>query len=349
MLSPLTQRWTVLAILALSSSGALATDQTWTGADGGIDWVNPGNWSTAVPTALDSALIGADASGEKLIGISGNVTREVQTMTFLPSADTYQITGDGAGNALQFNAPGIALSNDSATRQTFRGLLVQAGSSQTWDGKANGLSFNQVSLGSGNTVTFSGTGNTATTRNELIGTVTSFPGSAAGIVKAGSGTLYIGDSATLSYTGATTVSQGTILLGGAELLPDDSTLVLGGGTLDIAGFDETTGKLSLAGNSTINFGVSGATKLVFDASQVENWGAFTLTILNFTPGEDTLQFGNSASGLTEGQLANIRFDGVTAAQINSDGFVSPVPEPSAALLIGIGALVAGGFRRRRAA
>lgn len=274
-------------------------------------------------------------------------------MTFLAGAGSYSIVGAGTGNTLQLNSTGLALSNDTleaaGTRQSFSTLTVQAGASQTWNGKANGFTFNQVSLGSGNTVTFSGTGTTPTTRNELTGTVSGVIGTTAGITKAGSGTLYIGPTASLNYTGATTIAEGTLLLGGPNKLPDASNLILSGGTLDIAGFDEKTGKLSLAGNSTISFGISNTADLVFDASQAENWGAFTLTILDFTPGQDTLRFGTSSAGLTPAQLASIRFDGITPAQIDENGFLSPVPEPSSALLMGVGALALSGLRRRRLA
>ena len=344
------QRWTALAFLAFSTGAVTAADITWTGTAGDSSFSTPGNWSgNAVPGAGDNVLVGPDPLVPNLIGLTGNIVRPVSTMTFLATAGAYTITGDGAGNALQFNATGTALANDSASRQEFSNLLVQAGATQTWDGKVNGFTFNQVSLGTGNIVTFSGAGITGTTRNEILGTVSSFPGSNAGITKSGAGVLYIGPGATMTYDGPTTLTEGTLLLGGSNALPNASKLVLTGGTFDLAGFDETAGKLMLGGNATINFGVSNTADLVFDASQLESWGAFTLNIQNFDPGQDSLRFGTSAAGLDALQLAKIVFNGGTEAQIDANGFVTPVPEPSAALLLGLGAVSLGSFRRRRAA
>ncbi len=269
-------------------------------------------------------------------------------MTFLPAAGSYLVTSSGANDVLKLNAGGLALSNDSSFRQEFSGLTVQAGATQLWNAKANGFTFTQVSLGDSNTVSFSGTGTSLTTRTELVGSVTSFPGTPSGITKVGSGTLFLGPASSLAYSGATTISGGTLLLGGANKLPNAANLVLGGGTLDIAGFDETTGKLSLAGTSTISFGISNTADLVFDASSDQSWGAFTLNISGFTQGQDTLRFGTSSAGLTAPQLAGISFDGAQGAAIDANGFVSPVPEPSTALLLGVGALAMGGMRRRLA-
>lgn len=341
------QRWAALAIFVITTGAATSADITWTGTASDETWNTPGNWSGgAVPTAADNVLIGA-APGN-LIGLVGGDVQQINAMTFLAAAPAFTITDDGAGNVLQFNSAGVALANDSANRQIFDQVLVRPGVSQTWDGKANGFVFTTASLGSGNVVTLTGSGTTAATRNEITGAVSGLAGSSAGLTKAGSGVLFVGAGASLTYDGPTTLTEGTLLLGGSNVLSNTSSLVLSGGTFDIAGFDETAGKLTLSGNATINFGVSNTADLVFDASQLENWGAFTLNIVNFDPGQDTLRFGTSAAGLDVSQLAKITFNGESGAQIDGNGFVS-VPEPSAALLLGIGAVAIGSFRRRQAA
>lgn len=340
------KRWAALALFAISTGAASAADITWTGTAGDETFSTPGNWSgNVVPTAADNVLIGAGSGA--FIGLNEGIVRPVNSLTFLDGAPAFTIADVGAGDALQFNATGTALSNDSANRHTFDQVLVQPGTSQTWDAKAGGFVFTTVALGSGNVVTISGTGTTAETRNEITGAVSGLAGSSSGITKAGSGVLYLGPNADLSYDGPTTITAGTLLLGGSNALPNSSNLVLSGGTFDIAGFDETAGKLTLSGNATINFGVSNTADLVFDASQLETWGAFTLNIQNFDVGQDTLRVGTTAGGLDASQLAKIMF-GETAAQIDGNGFVTPIPEPSAALLLGIGAVGLGSFRRRKA-
>ena len=57
-----------------------------------------------------------------------------------------------------------------------------------------------------------------------------------------------------TYTGATTVSAGTLKLGNANVIPDASAVTIGGattaGNLDINGFSDTHGPLTLGSNST---------------------------------------------------------------------------------------------------
>lgn len=342
--------WLSVLLLASLASNSFSATRTWDGDGNDTLFTNPANWdgNTTVPANGDVLNFGVTA-GPPLVSFDFGTVFDAPSIEFLATAPAYNLTALTLFDSLNLTGTGTAILNSSSNRQTFsQDLLVSVGApTQTWDGGSAGIVASSIDLGAGGTLTLTGSGTTSTTRNELRGSV---QGSGnAGIVKSGEGSLYIAPTAFLDYAGSTQINSGTLILGASNLLPDDSNLILGGGTLDIAGFDEKTGKLSLAGNSTINFGISNTANLVFDASQMENWGAFTLTILNFTPGQDTLRFGTSSDALTIAQLANIRFDGITPAQIDANGFLSPVPEPSSALLMGIGALALGGLRRRRLA
>ncbi|MDV3456204.1 autotransporter-associated beta strand repeat-containing protein [Sphingomonas sp. HF-S4] len=83
-------------------------------------------------------------------------------------------------------------------------------------------------------------------QDSLFGGVASGTG---GIIKIGTGTLTL--SGTNSYSGLTQVAEGTLRLGAAGVLADDSTLeVLNGATLDMNGFDETVAAFTIQGNLT---------------------------------------------------------------------------------------------------
>jgi hypothetical protein len=134
-------------------------------------------------------------------------------------------------------------------------------------------------------------------------------------------------------------------------LGSGNALVLGGGTLNTTGLNQAMGTLTLSNSSTIDFG-AGATALTFNNSSSIDWGGSTLTILDWTLGSDTLRFGTDASGLTAAELGDIVFAdlGNAAAQIDANGFVTPVaaPEPSVAALGLLGGLTLTiGLARRR--
>src|SRR6185369_6357257 len=92
---------------------------------------------------------------------------------------------------------------------------------------------------------------------------------------------------------------------------DSAKVRLEGGTLLTGGFTEALGQLSLAGNSTIDFG-SGSSLLLLADSSAAAWSG-TLNILNWsgTPengaGQDQFYVSFSPTGLTAAQLAQIQF------------------------------------------
>jgi autotransporter-associated beta strand protein len=209
------------------------------------------------------------------------------------------------------------------------------------------------------------------------------PGEASsGLIKAGPGQLILAVASLTNYTGVTTVLEGTLRLesqttpnctirgpliigdgspgstavvriGGnsfGQQIADEANVTLNGGRLELDGYNETAGVLTLMADSTLDFGEGGLSIATFDA--FENAGRHTLEIENWN-GE-----------LTGGGIEQLRFENFDPALLDSfhftgyppgavaigAGFVEivPVPEPTSSLSLAGGMLLIGEYRRRRA-
>jgi autotransporter-associated beta strand protein len=155
------------------------------------------------------------------------------------------------------------------------------------------------------------------------------------LVKSGTETLTLSGGNT--YTNATTINSGTLLLGAAAVIPNGSDVELNGGTFSTgsdAGYAETAGKLILQNSSSINFG-TGSHNLNFSASSGESWNG-TLSINGWTGTEGTsgggtagkLFVGSDNNGLSSAQLEKIHFNGYPVeAVLKSNGEVVPAFAP----------------------
>ena len=171
----------------------------------------------------------------------------------------------------------------------------------------------------------------------------------AGLTKFNPGILAL--TAVNTYTGPTTITAGKLQLGIANAVASSSSLIMGGGTLDPAGFHHVMASttLGLTASSTIDF-VAGASELDFANSSGLTWTG-VLNLANWNPALDKLRIGTDLTGLTTAQLADIEVNGayLGTAEINSSGYISFVPEPSTALLGLLGGLGVMWTIRRRTA
>ena len=343
------------AIVAATCLPLTAAVVTWSGASGSGSVSDNGNWvgNVAPPSGSDLLFASDTGGGGGIVGFDAGITFNVPTLTFAATAPAMLVTGASASDVVNVTGTGTAVSNQSNIRQTSQNITIQVGAAtQTWDGGITGLSISAIDLQNNRTLTLTGIGTTATTRNEITigidGTGTS------GIMKSGAGTLLFTGKNT--YVGATSVSGGILQLGTNERIANASSLLFSNGAmLNLANFNETAGGLTIgAGGGIIDFGIgAGSNSLVLADSRLLSWAGL-LTIRNFNAG-DSLKVGTDGFALTSSQLANIKFESGTQAgngtqtgQISSTGFVTPapVPEPSSVMLIGLGVIALVARRRQ---
>ena len=314
------------------------------GANGGtisIGFTNP-TLTLASETALVYNGVISGPGGLTVVGIAG-VDQANQSILDLGAVATYK------GNTTINSAVGQV---NSGTAGVNGAVLVNVLPTTTVLNLINNGAWNIDSAASNLTVaglTGDATGRFGTTNQTTAGTnltisgsgTYTFPGVIGAITVAGktgsntilsltmngTGTQIL--SGVNTYTGATTVNQGTLSLGIANGINSGSPLVLGGGKLATGGFNQSLNTLTLSASSAIDLG-NGASVFNFADSHLVAWTAGSnLSIFNWSGkltgvGTDQLIFGIDNTGLTSAQVGQIHFQGFNGATILSTGEVVPV-------------------------
>lgn len=287
---------------------------------------------------------------------------------------TTTIQGDGTNRTLNLGSAGITINagagavNLGLTNPNGVGLTLLA--DQTWtNNSSNTLTKgNRVGIAIGGfALTIGGTGNTTSN--------TSLSGAGGSIIKTGAGTLSLNSGG--AYTGATTVSGGTMILSGAfNINPTSSLSVASGATFTNNSTDAAfTKSLTLAEGAIID-GTNGFTptsiSLTGDLSgglfttfalgttSLTKAGAFDLTLSNIATGTYSLFSGSSIGGT----FGTVVVNGIGLSDLGSGNFsgsvggfdytftnatnqLAVIPEPSAWALISVGLFALIVMQRRR--
>ena len=284
------------------------------------------------PLTLTQSLTAAPATSTVfsmtgIISSSGGLTQDGAGTTLLNSANTY--TGATAINqgTLKLGASNTLASSTAVSLANTAGVIFDVnGKTQTVAAlSGGGISGGNVLLGTG-ALTVSG--NSSTTYSGIISNTGSFS-------KAGSSTLTLAGANT--YTGATTVSAGTLVLGAADRISNNSNLIMNGGSFATGasiGYNQNLGTLGLSANSTIALGM-GSHQLHFAATNTAFTAGRTLTITGWTGTSGSsgtagkIFVGNTSSGLLAGNLNQIVFTGFTGTPVQlATGEIVPPAAPA---------------------
>jgi autotransporter-associated beta strand protein len=205
------------------------------------------------------------------------------------------------GVALTLNGIGVsiagALENVSGNN-TWTGAIT-LGSATRINSDAGTLTISGNIVGNTQNLTVGGAGNTSI--GGVIGTTS------GSLTKDGAGILTLSGANT--YTGTTTISQGTVQLGASDRLANTSGVSIGApGTLNLNGFSQQIGALTAANGATLDFGPqTGANTFVFGTYTGPSSGV--LVVNDWQNGTDTL-----ASSIGGQPVSSIYISGYGAAQ-----------------------------------
>ena len=259
-----------------SGSGTLATHATALTLAGGSTL----NLSST-GTGLSIQRVISDGAGTASVLVNGSGAGQVT----LTAANTYDGSTRVASGTLAAGADGVLAGSST--------LVVDGGQ---FDIGTRNIGVAGVSLRSGSITGSSGVLSSSTDHDLRAGTVSAILGGAVGLVKSTAGTVTI--SGSQAYTGATTVSGGTLALGSDNVLANAGTVNVGGaGTLDLGTHVDTVGTLSLQGLLA---------------------GSGTLTATSYTLAGATVN-GNLGTG-TITSTGSVQLNGTAAAStVNVDG------------------------------
>ncbi len=221
------------------------------------------------------------ASNTANITLADDIALGSTNRTFtLGNAATHTFSGAISGTAgltLAANSNGASGTFALTTGNTYTGKTVLSGGIVSGSGEsifggnpasftADQITFNggtfsasgNVNFSSNRGITFTGTSSTINTNANTV-TLTNLCAGTGGYTKTGSGTLILNGIHT--YTGATTISTGTLQIAAANHYPSSSALSLAASTIfDMNGFSPTIGSLAGSGG-TVTSTVTGTLTL----------------------------------------------------------------------------------------
>ena len=341
--------------VALAPQGANATTYTWNGKSlVDSNWTSKKNWSgTAAVSDTATDLKFANAPGTRLTPINVPDTFTLNSITFSDlNLNSSGYTIGTSASTFTMGAGGV-VNNDNITQTLGANFVLSANS--TFNAANSDLDFTgaiDLNAGSGTkTLTLNGANNIS-----LSGIISNSSGTGA-LRKTGSGTVTLMGNNT--YTGATNINAGSLVLGANERLANGGTVNVNGGTFDVNAKKETIANLNLNsgainGGGTLivtsdynnaNFSTgnnfnktAGVTDTVINSSAFNAGSQQTLTAgtSTATSGTGWLHFGNvhvgniSTQTYTIGNGANsdsilrgaVQDDGVLDTRLSGTGIIA---------------------------
>ncbi|MGE3517663.1 MAG: choice-of-anchor D domain-containing protein [Vicinamibacterales bacterium] len=251
------------------------------------------NGSIVQTTSGDITITGAGSAGSNAtagVRIDGSGSR----VTSQSGSISITGTGAGSGTGTAVNNRGIFIVNSAAVTSTGAATITLDGRrvSGTSGAAIDTQGTTTLGGGSGDITIIATSGSTAV----LAGVIS---GSGA-LVK--QGTVQVNLSGANTYTGATTITAGTLALGAADSVPSGSAVTVTS-TFDLAGFSDEIG--SLAGGGTVTSSVAGAVTLTAGGDNTSTTftgviqdGSGTVSLTKAGTGELLLSGANTYTGTT---------------------------------------------------
>ena len=270
-----------LAILALAAAlpAARAATFTWNGgATGNTTWGNGTNWVGGTAPATD---------GTATLSFGGNTTTSSNN-TFTANTTFVGInftntTGNATlgGGSFTLNGTAITLGGNITTTSVSGGAITDT------------INLNVVLNGS-QTINTAQSSNATTSHNLTINGTISETGGSQGIIKAGGGTVLLGNASN-SFSGPLTINAGTLQFNNIGALGSNNTINFGGGSLFYSG------NTPLTLNQTLN--------IVSTSGGFQNGGSANAVTLNGTitglnSGTTFTVNGGGANGIIASNITN---------------------------------------------
>jgi autotransporter-associated beta strand protein len=354
-----TRALTVNSAISASSAGLKTLSNVGTGASSIVlaGAITNGSGSVAVTQDSATSTLFLNGNSGTSTGYSGGLNINQGTVVFGHNGSW----GQGTVNI------GAVTGSTAVTINVNSARNISTTNTQNWNQNFTFLGSNSLHTGAG-AVNLSGNRIVTVVSNTMtVGGAISDGGNTYALTKSGTGVLAL--SAASTYTGATEVSAGTLLLNSAASLASQSYVISQGATFDvsskasynlaaISGFTGITFKLDSLSAGLFNAGSAGLTfddQLTLDFSTASLIGGTTYNLFDMgsqTGSFTTVTLAGSFSGglaltgdLWKGTSGGYDFEFDEATGILS---VTAVPEPSTCLLLGVGAVPLLWRRRQKA-
>ena len=246
---------------------------------------------------LEGGLVGAGnletstaAGGKVVVGGNSADFSGIVKVAGLGTTELVDARALGAGQLRQTNGNSTVRMNFSGTMSNavsvYKVAFATNGTTLAGTTTVNNAEFD-VATGDTNTITgqITGTGGVTKTgggRLVLAGTATNdFTGASA----VNAGTLFLNKTAgTTAISGSTIAvnSGGTLLLGAANQISDSTQVIMAGGAVVLAGYDETAGRLAVTADSIFDFGTAAGGTNTFTFADFDTSGYGGVAGLTFS-------------------------------------------------------------------
>ncbi|MFM8790731.1 MAG: beta strand repeat-containing protein [Chthoniobacterales bacterium] len=273
----------VISFLAIGTTASAQSTFTWSGGGGNLQWNSINNWTNGAAPASGSTNTFVFAGVAKPTNDNTVNNLTINALLFSTNAAAFVLRG----NAVSLIG---GITNNSANTQTINLAAITNNITNTIDAASNNIVINAAIVGTG------------------------------GITKAGAVTLLLGTNH--SYSGATTISGGTLLLSNAGTISTNALNLSASGatlnisnitapTVNVASFTGATGSTVSLGSKNMSFGGNNASTTF--AGAITGSGNLTK---NGT-GTTTLSGANTYTGSAIVSAGTLKLENATGSALGS--------------------------------